>query len=172
MLKTDRRKFMALLGWAATSSISWSLAVDAQSRLPVIGWINMRPRSRVGAAAGFVDGLRDAGLVEGRDFMIDYRSADEQYDRLPGLAAELVQRRVSVLAAPGGMALAAAARDATSTIPILFMIGSDPVELGLVKSFSPPCRRVPRGPRRVFERARRQAPGGGRIAHRRSDNRS
>jgi putative ABC transport system substrate-binding protein len=138
MLKTDRRKFMALLGWAATSSISWSLAVDAQSRLPVIGWINMRPRSRVGAAAGFVDGLRDAGLVEGRDFMIDYRSADEQYDRLPGLAAELVQRRVSVLAAPGGMALAAAARDATSTIPILFMIGSDPVELGLVKSFSRP----------------------------------
>ena len=138
MLKTDRRKFMALLGWAATSSISWSLAVDAQSRLPVIGWINMRPRSRVGAAAGFVDGLRDAGLVEGRDFMIDYRSADEQYDRLPGLAAELVQRRVSVLAAPGSMALAAAARDATSTIPILFMIGSDPVELGLVKSFSRP----------------------------------
>jgi putative ABC transport system substrate-binding protein len=85
-----------------------------------------------------VDGLRDAGLVEDRDFIIDYRSADEQYDRLPGLAAELVQRRVSVLAAPGGMALAAAARDATSTIPILFMIGSDPVELGLVKSFSHP----------------------------------
>jgi putative ABC transport system substrate-binding protein len=77
-------------------------------------------------------------LVEDRDFIIDYRSADEQYDRLPGLAAELVQRRVSVLAAPGGMALAAAARDATSTIPILFMIGSDPVELGLVKSFSHP----------------------------------
>jgi putative ABC transport system substrate-binding protein len=62
----------------------------------------------------------------------------EQYDRLPGLAAELVQKRVSVLAAPGGMALAAAARDATSTIPILFMIGSDPVELGLVQSFSRP----------------------------------
>jgi putative ABC transport system substrate-binding protein len=82
--------------------------------------------------------LRDAGLVEDRDFTIDYRSADEQYDRLPGLAAELVQRRVTVLAAPGGMALAAAARDATSTIPILFMIGSDPLELGLVKSFSRP----------------------------------
>ena len=65
---------------------------------------------------GFVDGLRDAGLVEDRDFIIDYRSSDEQYDRLLGLAAELVQRRVSVLAAPGGMALAAAARDATSTI--------------------------------------------------------
>ena len=138
MLKTDRRKLMALLGGAAASSISWPLAVNAQSSLPVIGWINMRPRARVGATVGFVDGLRDAGLVEGRDFIIDYRSADEQYDRLLGLAAELVQRRVSVLAAPGGMALAAAARDATSTIPILFMIGSDPVELGLVKSFSRP----------------------------------
>jgi putative ABC transport system substrate-binding protein len=138
MFKTDRRKLMALLGAAAASSMSWTLAVNAQSTVPVIGWINMRPRSRVGATVGFVDGLRDAGLVEDRDFIIEYRSADEQYDRLPGLAAELVQRRVSVLAAPGGMALAAAARDATSTIPILFMIGSDPVELGLVKSFSRP----------------------------------
>jgi putative tryptophan/tyrosine transport system substrate-binding protein len=138
MLKTDRRELMVLLGGAAASSISWPLAVNAQSSLPVIGWINMRPRARAGATVGFVDGLRDAGLVEDRDFIIDYRSADEQYDRLPGLAAELVQRRVSVLAVPGGMALAAAARDATSTIPILFMIGSDPVELGLVKSFSRP----------------------------------
>jgi putative ABC transport system substrate-binding protein len=118
MLKTDRRKLMALLGGAAASSISWPLAVNAQSSLPVIGWINMRPRARAGATVGFVDGLRDAGLVEDRDFIIDYRSADEQYDRLPGLAAD--------------------ARDATSTIPILFMIGSDPVELGLVKSFSRP----------------------------------
>jgi ABC-type uncharacterized transport system substrate-binding protein len=138
MLKTDRRKLMALLGGAVASSISWPLAVNAQSRLPVIGWINMRPRASAGAPVGFVDGLRDAGLVEDRDFIIDYRSADEQYDRLPGLAAELVQKRVSVLAVPGGMALAAAARDATSTIPILFMIGSDPVELGLVQSFSRP----------------------------------
>ena len=138
MLKTDRRKLVALLGGAVASSISWPLAVNAQSRLPVIGWISMRPRASAGAPVGFVDGLRDAGLVEDRDFIIDYRSADEQYDRLPGLAAELVQKRVSVLAVPGGMALAAAARDATSTIPILFMIGSDPVELGLVQSFSRP----------------------------------
>jgi putative ABC transport system substrate-binding protein len=138
MFKTDRRRLMALLGGAAASSMSWPLAVNAQSKLPVIGWINMRPRARVGATVGFVDGLRDAGLVEERDFIFDYRSADEQYDRLPALAAELVQRRVSVLAVPGGMALAAAARSATSTIPIVFMIGSDPVELGLVKSFSRP----------------------------------
>jgi putative tryptophan/tyrosine transport system substrate-binding protein len=138
MFKTDRRRLMALLGGAAASSMSWPLAVNAQSKLPVIGWINMRPRARVGATVGFVDGLRDAGLVEERDFIFDYRSADEQYDRLPALAAELVQRRVSVLAVPGGMALATAARSATSTIPIVFMIGSDPVELGLVKSFSRP----------------------------------
>jgi putative tryptophan/tyrosine transport system substrate-binding protein len=138
MFKTDRRRLMALLGGAAASSMSWPLAVNAQSKLPVIGWINMRPRARVGATVGFVDGLRDAGLVEERDFIFDYRSADEQYDRLPALAAELVQRRVSVVAVLGGMALAAAARSATSTIPIVFMIGSDPVELGLVKSFSRP----------------------------------
>src|SRR5262245_12454847 len=125
MLKTDRRKLMVLLGGAAASSISWPLAVNAQSRLPVIGWINMRPRARTGAPAGFVDGLRDAGLVEDRDFTIDYRSADEQYDRLPGLAAELVQRRVAVLAVPGGLTLAAAARDGTSTIPYLFMLALD-----------------------------------------------
>jgi putative tryptophan/tyrosine transport system substrate-binding protein len=129
-----RRDVITMLGGAA----AWPYRASAQSNLPVIGWINMRPRARVGATVGFVDGLRDAGLVEDRDFVIDYRSADEQYDRLPALAADLVQRRVSVLAVPGGMALAAAAKSATSTIPIVFMIGSDPVELGLVKSFSRP----------------------------------
>ena len=86
-----RREFITLLGGAA----AWPLAVNAQSSLPVIGWINMRPRARAGATVGFVDGLRDEGLVEDRDFIIDYRSSDEQYDRLLGLAAELVQRRVS-----------------------------------------------------------------------------
>jgi ABC-type uncharacterized transport system substrate-binding protein len=129
-----RRQFITLLGGAA----AWPLAARAQSKLPVVGWISTRPRARVGATLGFVDGLRDAGLVEDRDFIIEHRSADEQYDRLPALAAELVEKRVSVLAVPGGMALAAAAKNATSTIPIVFMIGSDPVELGLVKSFSRP----------------------------------
>jgi len=85
-----------------------------------------------------VDGLRDAGLVEGRNLIIEHRSADGRYDRLPALAAELVQRQVDVLAAPGGIPLASAAKDATSAIPVVFMIGSDPVELGVVKSFNRP----------------------------------
>jgi ABC-type uncharacterized transport system substrate-binding protein len=128
-----RREFVSLL-----VGMAWPRAVRAQSRLPVVGWMSMRPRARVGPPVGFEDGLRDAGLIESRDFVIEYRSADEQYNRLPALAAELVQKGVSVLAVPGGMALAAAAKSATSTIPIVFMIGSDPVELGLVKSFSRP----------------------------------
>jgi hypothetical protein len=90
MLKTDRRKVMALLGGAAASSISWPLAVNAQSSLPVIGWINMRPRARAGATVGFVDGLRDAGLVEDRDFIIDYRSA-EPSPMLLSLADEVIE---------------------------------------------------------------------------------
>jgi putative ABC transport system substrate-binding protein len=77
-------------------------------------------------------------VVEGRDVRIEYRSSDGQLDRLPGLAAELVQRGVSVIAAPGGVALAAAAREATSTVPIVFMIASDPVELGLIDSLNRP----------------------------------
>ena len=85
-----------------------------------------------------MDGLRDAGLVEGRNLIIEHRSADGRYDRLPALAAELVQRQVDVLAAPGGIPLASAAKDATSAIPVVFMIGSDPVELGVVKSFNRP----------------------------------
>jgi putative ABC transport system substrate-binding protein len=130
-----RRKFITLLGGAS----AWPLVARAQAKLPVVGWLSARPRVRGGAASeGIVEGLRDAGFVEGQDVIIDYRSADDQFDRLPALAAELVERRVSVIAAPGSMALAAAARGATSTIPIVFMIGSDPVELGLVKSFNRP----------------------------------
>jgi putative tryptophan/tyrosine transport system substrate-binding protein len=129
-----RREFVCLLGAAA----AWPLAAQAQPKLPVVGFLSARPRVRAAASEGFFEGLRDSGFAEDRDMVVEYRSADDQFDRLPALAAELVQRRVSVIAAPGSMALAAAARDATSTIPIVFMIGSDPVELGLVKSFNRP----------------------------------
>jgi putative ABC transport system substrate-binding protein len=129
-----RRKFITLLSGAAV----WSTVGRTQSKPAVVGWLNVRPRNRAAPSEGFVEGLRDAGFIEGQNLVIEYRSADDQFDRLPGLAAELVERNVSVIAAFGSVALAAAAKGATSTIPIVFMIGSDPVELGLVNSLSHP----------------------------------
>jgi putative tryptophan/tyrosine transport system substrate-binding protein len=134
MLDLRRRQFITLLGGAA----AWPFAARAQAKLPVVGWLNARPRIKTNVPEGFVEGLRDAGFVEGQNVIIEYRSADDQFDRLPALAAELVERRVSVIAALGSMALAAAAKGATSAIPIVFLIGSDPVELGLVKSLAHP----------------------------------
>jgi ABC-type uncharacterized transport system substrate-binding protein len=134
MLGIRRRQFITFLGGAA----AWPHFVRAQqAKLPVVGWLALRPRGTP-EPESFVDGLRDAGFVEGRNVIIEHRSADGRYDRLPALATELVQRQVNVLVAPGGMPLATAAKEATSTIPVVFMIGSDPVELGLVKSFSRP----------------------------------
>jgi putative ABC transport system substrate-binding protein len=129
-----RREFITVLGGAAV----WPMVARAQTKSAAVGWLNVRPRVRAAASEGLVEGLRDAGFVEGQNLTIEYRSADEQFDRLPALAAELVERKVSVIAAPGSMAFAAAAKGATSTIPIVFMIGSDPVELGLVKSLGRP----------------------------------
>jgi putative tryptophan/tyrosine transport system substrate-binding protein len=138
----QRRECLTLLGGgAAVASLGWPLAARAQQpKLPVIGYLSAfaPPVERSSISSGFYEGLNEAGFVEGRNVAIEYRWAGEHHERLPALAAELVQQHVSVIAAPGSVAVAAAAKAATSTIPIVFMIGSDPVDLGLVRSLNHP----------------------------------
>jgi putative tryptophan/tyrosine transport system substrate-binding protein len=128
-----RRTFIAGLGAAA-----WPFAAIGQSALPVVGFF------RGTTAAGFQHfvaafrlGLKDTGYIDGQNVMIEYRWADDHYDRLPILAADLVRSRVAVIAASGNAA-ALAARAATTTIPIVFGAAFDPVEVGLVAGLSRP----------------------------------
>ena len=132
-----RRRILTLLGGAVLVP---PFALRAQQKpLPVVGFLNSAaPASFANQVAGFRQGLAEAGFVEGRDVAIEYRWAEGRYERLPELAQELVRRPVAVLAATGGDVVAHAAKGATSTIPIVFAIGSDPVEIGLVKSFPRP----------------------------------
>ena len=133
----NRRDFITLIGGAATT---WPLAGHAQQlAMPVIGYLSARsPDDTAHLVAAFRRGLGEHGVIESRNVTIEYRWALGQYDRLPAMASELVRHPVTVLTTTSGEPSALAAKAATTTIPIVFGIGGDPVKQGLVASYNQP----------------------------------